>query len=37
VCFKLRLREALWLWLSLLAPYSSIHYVGLKSFEDIYV
>jgi hypothetical protein len=37
MCFKLRLREALWLWLSLLALYGSIYYIGLKSFEDIYV
>jgi hypothetical protein len=37
VCFKLRLREALRLRLSLLAPYGSIHYVGSKSFEDIYI
>jgi hypothetical protein len=37
VCFKLRLREALRLWLSLLAPYGSIYYVRSKSFEDIYI
>jgi hypothetical protein len=27
MCFKLRLKEALRLWLSLLAPYSLIYYV----------
>jgi len=37
MCFKLRLREALRLRLSLLASYGSIYYIGLKSFEDIYV
>jgi hypothetical protein len=37
MCFKLRLREALRLWLSLLALYGSIYYTRLKSFKDIYV
>jgi hypothetical protein len=37
VCFKLRLREALRLRLSLLAPYGSIYYIRLKSFKDIYI
>jgi hypothetical protein len=37
MCFKLRLREALRLRLSLLALYGSIHYIRLKSFKNIYV
>jgi hypothetical protein len=36
VCFKLRLKEALRLRLLLLAPYDSIHYVGLR-FLRIYL
>jgi hypothetical protein len=35
MCFKLRLREALRVRLLLLAPYGSIHYVGLR-FLRIY-